>query len=88
MFFVVFRPPWNFLVGAFKYGLRYENIHRIWYCEFHTVLSCCRSSKIKRVTRVELNRRARSKKLLRAEAEAKRVEALSKEIDWYSDMPT
>ncbi|RVX03033.1 Ribosome biogenesis protein NOP53 [Vitis vinifera] len=58
----------------------------IWYCEFHTELSCCRSSKIKRVTRVELNRRARSKKLLRAEAEAKRVEALSKEIDCLPDI--
>lgn len=43
---------------------------------------------MKRVTRVELNKRARHKKLLRAEAKAKEVEALSKEIDWYSDIPT
>ena len=39
---------------------------------------------MKRVTRVEQNRRDRHKKLLKAKAEAKKVEALSKEIDRYS----
>ena len=43
---------------------------------------------MKRVTRVEQNRRDRHKKLLKAKAEAEKVEALSKEIDRYSDMPT
>lgn len=55
-------------------------------CENEDTAQEKRSSKIKRVTRVELNRRARSKKLLRAEAEAKRVEALSKEIDCLPDI--
>lgn len=36
------------------------------------------------MTRVELNRRARRKELLRKEAEAKKVEQISKEIDRYS----
>ena len=43
---------------------------------------------MKRVTRVEQNRRDRHKKLLKAKAEAEKVEALSKEIDMYSHMPT
>ncbi|KAK6929542.1 Ribosome biogenesis protein Nop53/GLTSCR2 [Dillenia turbinata] len=38
-------------------------------------------SKTKRVTRVELNRRARRKEMLKAEAEAKKLKELSKEID-------
>jgi hypothetical protein len=41
----------------------------------------CRKSKTKRVTRVELNRRTRRKELLRTEAEVKKIENLSKEID-------
>ncbi|KAF3334620.1 hypothetical protein FCM35_KLT21224 [Carex littledalei] len=40
-----------------------------------------RKSKKQKVTRVQLNRRARRKELLRAEAEAKKIENLSKEID-------
>ena len=44
-------------------------------------LKICRALKAKRVTRVELNRRARRKEQLRAEAEAKKVEKLSSEID-------
>jgi hypothetical protein len=40
-----------------------------------------RKTKTKRVTRVELNKRARRKERLRAEAEAKKMENLSKEID-------
>ncbi|XP_062230728.1 ribosome biogenesis protein NOP53 [Phragmites australis] len=40
-----------------------------------------RKNKTKRVTRVELNRRARRKDRLRAEVEAKKIENLSKEID-------
>ncbi|KAK6925175.1 Ribosome biogenesis protein Nop53/GLTSCR2 [Dillenia turbinata] len=39
------------------------------------------ASKTKRVTRVELNRRARCNKMLKAEAEAKKLKELSKEID-------
>ncbi|KAL5974719.1 hypothetical protein ACLOJK_031389 [Asimina triloba] len=38
-------------------------------------------SKKKRVTRVKLNRRARRKEVLRAEAAAKKIENISKEID-------
>ncbi|CAK9160605.1 unnamed protein product [Ilex paraguariensis] len=45
-----------------------------------------RPNKIKRVNRVELNRRARRKEQLRAEAEAKKVEELSKEIDSLPDI--
>lgn len=37
---------------------------------------------MKRVTRVELNRRARRKETLKVEAEAKKIEYISKEIDW------
>ncbi|WVZ96238.1 hypothetical protein U9M48_041903 [Paspalum notatum var. saurae] len=40
-----------------------------------------RKNKTKKVTRVELNRRARRKERLRTEAEAKKIENLSKEID-------
>jgi len=40
-----------------------------------------RSSKMKRVTQVVLNRRARRKEQLKMEAEAKKVKELSKEID-------
>ena len=40
-----------------------------------------RPTKTKRVTRVELNKRARRKEQLRKEAEAKKSEELSKEID-------
>ncbi|XP_051123697.1 pheophytinase, chloroplastic-like [Andrographis paniculata] len=40
----------------------------------------------KRVTRVELNRRARRKEQLKAEAEAKKAEELSKNIDSISDI--
>ncbi|CAN6349749.1 unnamed protein product [Urochloa humidicola] len=40
-----------------------------------------RKNKTKRVTRVEMNRRARRKERLRAEAEAKKMESISKEID-------
>lgn len=36
---------------------------------------------MKKITRVELNRRTRRKELLRTEAEAKKIENLSKEID-------
>ncbi|XP_064999597.1 ribosome biogenesis protein NOP53-like [Musa acuminata AAA Group] len=45
-----------------------------------------RKSKTKRVTRVELNRRARRKEQLKAEAEAKKMEILSKEIDSLPDI--
>lgn len=45
-----------------------------------------RSSKTKRVTRVEQNRRARRKELLKAEGEAKKVDVLSKEIDCIPDI--
>ncbi|XP_027110666.1 ribosome biogenesis protein NOP53-like isoform X2 [Coffea arabica] len=45
-----------------------------------------RALKAKRVTRVELNRRARRKEQLRAEAEAKKVEKLSSEIDSLPDI--
>ncbi|GAB4827669.1 hypothetical protein Ancab_034554 [Ancistrocladus abbreviatus] len=44
------------------------------------------SSRMKRVTRVELNRRARQKEQLRAEAESKKIVQLSKEIDSISDI--
>lgn len=44
------------------------------------------SSKTKRVTRVEQNRRARRKELLKAEGEAKKVDVLSKEIDCIPDI--
>ncbi|CAN6326661.1 unnamed protein product [Urochloa humidicola] len=40
-----------------------------------------RKNRTKRVTRVEMNRRARRKERLRAEAEAKKMESVSKEID-------
>lgn len=40
-----------------------------------------RKSKTKRVTRVELNKRARRKERLRTEADAKKLEVLSKQID-------
>ncbi|KQK07592.1 ribosome biogenesis protein NOP53 [Brachypodium distachyon] len=40
-----------------------------------------RKTKTKRVTRVELNKRARRKERLRTEADAKKLEILSKEID-------
>lgn len=36
---------------------------------------------MKRVTRVELNKRARQKEQLRKEAEAKKLAGISKEID-------
>ncbi|XP_077222667.1 nop53 protein [Tasmannia lanceolata] len=45
-----------------------------------------RPSKKKRVTRVELNRRARRKELLKVEAEAKKIENISKEIDSLPDI--
>ncbi|XP_020552918.1 uncharacterized protein At2g40430 [Sesamum indicum] len=45
-----------------------------------------RPLKTKRVTRVELNRRVRRKEQLRAEAEAKKVEELSKDIDSLTDI--
>ncbi|OVA13161.1 P60-like [Macleaya cordata] len=45
-----------------------------------------RSSKAKRVTRVEQNRRARRKEQLKAQAEAKKVGELSKEIDCLPDI--
>ncbi|KAL3521284.1 hypothetical protein ACH5RR_019433 [Cinchona calisaya] len=45
-----------------------------------------RALKAKRVTRVELNKRARRKEQLRAEAEAKKVEKLSSEIDSLPDI--
>lgn len=45
-----------------------------------------RPIKPKRVTRVELNRRARHKERLRAEEEAKKVERLSTEIDSLADI--
>ncbi|KAK4382955.1 Ribosome biogenesis protein NOP53 [Sesamum angolense] len=45
-----------------------------------------RPLKTKRITRVELNRRARRKEQLRAEAESKKVEELSKDIDSLTDI--
>ncbi|CAL9185794.1 unnamed protein product, partial [Musa hybrid cultivar] len=45
-----------------------------------------RKSKTKRVTRVELNRRARRKEQLKAEEAAKKMEILSKEIDSLPDI--
>ncbi|XP_021295537.1 uncharacterized protein At2g40430 [Herrania umbratica] len=45
-----------------------------------------RPSKTKRVTRVELNKRARRKVLLRKEAEAKKAEEFSKDIDSLPDI--
>ncbi|XP_059627917.1 ribosome biogenesis protein NOP53-like [Cornus florida] len=45
-----------------------------------------RSFTTKRVTQVELNRRARRKEQLRSEAEAKKTEGLSKEIDCIPDI--
>ncbi|KAK3137523.1 hypothetical protein QOZ80_5BG0453430 [Eleusine coracana subsp. coracana] len=45
------------------------------------VLAGQRKNKTKRVTRVEMNKRARRKERLRAEEEAKKKESLSKEID-------
>ncbi|XP_006654035.1 ribosome biogenesis protein NOP53 [Oryza brachyantha] len=49
-------------------------------------LASQRKTKMKRVTRVELNKRARRKEKLRAEAEAKKIENLSKEIDSLPDI--
>lgn len=45
-----------------------------------------RNSKTKQVTRVELNRRARLKEQMKAEAEAKKRDDLSKQIDSLSDI--
>ncbi|GMH30525.1 hypothetical protein Nepgr_032368 [Nepenthes gracilis] len=45
-----------------------------------------RSTKSKRVTRVDLNRRVRWKEHLRAETESKKIEKLFKEIDSISDI--
>ncbi|GAB2301597.1 hypothetical protein Dimus_035608 [Dionaea muscipula] len=45
-----------------------------------------RTPQTKRVTRVELNRRARRKEQLRAESESKRFTQLSKQIDSISDI--
>ncbi|KAG2723999.1 hypothetical protein I3760_02G197800 [Carya illinoinensis] len=45
-----------------------------------------RSSRTKRLTRVELNRRARQKEKLKKEAEARRVDEISKEIDCLPDI--
>ncbi|XP_074565083.1 ribosome biogenesis protein NOP53-like [Curcuma longa] len=45
-------------------------------------------SKIKRVTRVELNRRARRKEQLKAEQQAEKMSKLSKEIDSLPDIMT
>ncbi|PKU87122.1 ribosome biogenesis protein NOP53 [Dendrobium catenatum] len=45
-----------------------------------------RKSKTKKVTRVELNRRAKLKKQMKAEAEAKKRDDLSKQIDCLSDI--
>uniref|UniRef100_A0A0D9WCP4 Ribosome biogenesis protein NOP53 n=1 Tax=Leersia perrieri TaxID=77586 RepID=A0A0D9WCP4_9ORYZ len=49
-------------------------------------LASQRKTKTKRVTRVELNKRARCKERLKAEAEAKKIENLSKEIDSLPDI--
>ncbi|XP_020114401.1 uncharacterized protein At2g40430 [Ananas comosus] len=49
-------------------------------------LATQRTSKTKKVTRVELNRRARRKELLKAEKEAKKREDLFKEIDSLPDI--
>ncbi|KAL4620755.1 hypothetical protein ACB092_06G178400 [Castanea dentata] len=45
-----------------------------------------RSSKLKRVTRVELNKRARRKEKMKKEAEARKMEGVSKEIDSIPDI--
>lgn len=45
-----------------------------------------RSNKNKKVTRVELNKRARRKEVLKKEAEVKKVKELSKEIDSIKDI--
>ncbi|XP_020570801.1 uncharacterized protein At2g40430 isoform X2 [Phalaenopsis equestris] len=45
-----------------------------------------RKSKTKKVTRVELNRRAKLKKHMKAEAEAKKRDDMSKQIDCLSDI--
>ncbi|GKV00281.1 hypothetical protein SLEP1_g12999 [Rubroshorea leprosula] len=45
-----------------------------------------KSSKTKRVTRVELNKRARRKEQQKKEVEMKRTEELSKEIDCLPDI--
>lgn len=52
-------------------------------CEFHNIYCTvlCRSSKTKRVTRVEHNKRAKRKEMLKEEAEAKKAGELSKQID-------
>ncbi|KAH7679152.1 nucleolar protein 53 [Dioscorea alata] len=49
-------------------------------------LNAQRKSIVKRVTRVELNRRARRKEQLRTEAEAKKINHVHKEIDCLSDI--
>ncbi|KAL5202499.1 hypothetical protein ABZP36_013451 [Zizania latifolia] len=49
-------------------------------------LAAQRKTKMKRVTRVELNKRVRRKEKLRAEAKAKKIENLSKEIDSLPDI--
>ncbi|GJM94566.1 hypothetical protein PR202_ga11223 [Eleusine coracana subsp. coracana] len=51
------------------------------------VLAGQRKNKTKRVTRVEMNKRARRKERLRAEEEAKKKESLSKEIDRFVPAP-
>jgi nucleolar protein 53 len=48
---------------------------------FQFLIYSFRKNKTKRVTRVEMNRRARRKERLRAEAEEKKMESISKEID-------
>lgn len=55
-------------------------------CYSTTILSNCRKRKERRITRVEQNRRARRKDLLKAEAEVKKLESLSKELDRYSSL--
>lgn len=45
----------------------------------------CRSSKPKRVTRVQLNKRARNKEQLKKKTEALKMKMLSKEIDRYDE---
>ncbi|KAJ0980795.1 hypothetical protein J5N97_009050 [Dioscorea zingiberensis] len=49
-------------------------------------LTAQRNPKTKRVTRVELNRRARRKEQLRTEAEAKKIDLVHKEIDCLPDI--
>ncbi|KAG8067146.1 hypothetical protein GUJ93_ZPchr0005g15000 [Zizania palustris] len=49
-------------------------------------LAAQRRTKMKRVTRVELNKRVRRKEKLREEAKAKKIENLSKEIDSLPDI--